>query len=112
MVLFRLEITFQSTGGGFRQVLNTNYNPPRPYRTQYYNGVSRTLAVEFRFDFLLPYHCEETSSCTSGESMLDVPDITKVCICAEHMQPLSGAMDTQVLLCIYALARETSIRWK
>ena len=80
VVLFRLEITFHSTGGGFRKLLNRNYNPPRQYRTQNFYGVSRTLAVEFRFDFLLPYHCEETSSCTSGESMLDVPDITKVCI--------------------------------
>ena len=80
VVLFRLEITFQSTGGGFRKLLDRNYNSPRPYLTQNFYGVSRTLAVEFRFDFLLPYHCEETSSCTSGKSMLDVPDITKVCI--------------------------------
>ena len=77
-VSLSLKITFESTGGGFRQVLNRNYDPPRTHLTQDFDGVTRALSVEFKFDFLAPTHCEETGACIVDETMLDVPDFTRV----------------------------------
>ncbi|KAL8595489.1 hypothetical protein ACOMHN_000698 [Nucella lapillus] len=70
-----LNITFKSTGGGFRQLYNPDIR--RNLTKQSYEGVERQLSVEFRFDFLLPAHCNTTGTCSAGETMLSVPDITK-----------------------------------
>ncbi|XP_025113014.1 uncharacterized protein LOC112575392 isoform X2 [Pomacea canaliculata] len=73
-----LRITFRTEGGGYRELLDRNFNPPRSYATQTYRPINNSLSVEFRFDFKPPYHCDETHNCRSGETILDVPDITKV----------------------------------
>ncbi|XP_076438828.1 uncharacterized protein LOC143277811 [Babylonia areolata] len=70
-----LKVTFKSKGGGYRNVKNTDTG--YPHRTQPYLPVSREISVEFRFDFILPTHCEITSTCSGGEKMLSVPDLTR-----------------------------------
>ncbi|XP_070177847.1 uncharacterized protein [Littorina saxatilis] len=76
-----LEINFKTTAGGFRDVVNTD-NPSRLYKKQHFIGVTKAKAVEFRFDFLWPYHCTDTKRNVHGnncdpKSMLNVPDMTK-----------------------------------
>ncbi|KAK7479231.1 hypothetical protein BaRGS_00029575 [Batillaria attramentaria] len=72
-----LKITYVTSGGGYRETLNRNYNPPRRHQLQSYISVERELAVEFRFDFVKPTHCGEKNNCKGEEILLDVPDITK-----------------------------------
>ena len=71
-------MTYQTKGGGYRELLDLNHHPPARYRKQYFVGGYKTLSVEFKFDFHLPTHCGETKSCTNGDTMLTVPDIVKV----------------------------------
>ncbi|KAK7096234.1 hypothetical protein V1264_005552 [Littorina saxatilis] len=71
-----LEINFNTTAGGFRDVVNTD-NPSRLYIKQHFIGVTKAKAVEFRFDFLWPYHCTDTGNNCDPKSMLNVPDMTK-----------------------------------
>ncbi|XP_070178298.1 uncharacterized protein [Littorina saxatilis] len=75
----KLVITFTSKAGGYREVLNENFTPPRLDRTQNFIGGSQDKSVEFRFDFVKPHHCgqSKTGPCIDRKSMLNVPDITR-----------------------------------
>ncbi|KAK7095841.1 uncharacterized protein [Littorina saxatilis] len=74
----RLEVTYRAKGGGYREVLNGNTNGRF---NQSFTAVTRSKAVEFKFDLIAPVHCIENSPpCTSSnemKSMLNVPDFTR-----------------------------------
>lgn len=69
-------VTYKTSGGGFRRLVNLNTNTVLAAQTFY--SVESSRSVEFRFDYQPPTHCGETSSCTNGENMLTVSEVTRV----------------------------------
>ncbi|XP_025084230.1 uncharacterized protein LOC112558165 [Pomacea canaliculata] len=70
-----MQVTYKTSGGGFRRLVNLNTNTVLPAQTFY--SVESSRSVEFRFDYQPPTHCGETSSCTNGENMLTVSEVTR-----------------------------------
>jgi len=73
--LYRFTLTFSATSGGNRKLLNTDDHSITG--VEFYNGQTVQDVLEFRFDFEVPVHCVQTSTCTDNPMKLE-KDITMV----------------------------------
>ncbi|XP_053373157.1 uncharacterized protein LOC123531756 [Mercenaria mercenaria] len=74
------KVTYSTKNGGFRNLYDLNYH--RPFKTDKYTGQLSTKILEFKFDFIVPFHCSErtaTAKCGPGkeEPVYISEDITK-----------------------------------
>lgn len=76
---FSFTFTFDVTSGGNRRLKNTDTN--KHYKTEPYIGHSVQEVLTIRFDFEVPVHCIQNSSCTDEDNPLQMADdTTVVCI--------------------------------
>lgn len=72
---YSFKFFFEARSGGFVEL--TRINDGSITGTEFYNGSLITGKVEFHFDFDVPVHCFDSSSCSDPPLVL-LQDVTKV----------------------------------